>query len=68
MREILKSGSVRGLIVTLGAITSIKGGYGLYSTVHREKHHGSVLSVDSVVDFPCDEHYLKNKLNNKRNQ
>ncbi|MCX9086801.1 MAG: hypothetical protein OIN90_04485, partial [Candidatus Methanoperedens sp.] len=24
--------------------------------------------VDSVVDFPWDEHFLKNKLNNKRNQ
>ncbi len=28
--------------------------------VHREKHHSSVLSVDSVVDFSRDEHFLKN--------
>jgi len=32
MREIFKSGSVRGLIVTLGLLPHQKVGYGLYST------------------------------------
>jgi hypothetical protein len=32
MREIFKSGSVRGLIVTLGLLPYQKVGYGLYST------------------------------------
>ncbi len=28
----------------------------------REKRQRSVLSADSVVDFPCDEPFLQNKL------
>ena len=47
MREIFKSGSVRGLIVTLGLLPQQKVRYGLYST---EKHF-SVDSESSVVDF-----------------
>ena len=30
--------------------------------VHREKCQSSVLSADSVVDFPCNEPFLQNKL------
>jgi len=32
--------------------------------VHREKCQRSVLSEDSVVDFPCDEPFLLNKFKN----
>jgi hypothetical protein len=35
MREIFKSGSVRGLIVTLGLLPQQKVRYGLYSTFTR---------------------------------
>jgi hypothetical protein len=35
MREIFKSGSVRGLIVTLGLLPQQKVRYGLYSTCAR---------------------------------
>ncbi len=44
------SGSVRGLIATLGLLPHQKVGYGLYST---EKRLISALSVCSVVDYPC---------------
>ena len=36
MREIFTSGSVRGLIATLGLLPQQKVGYGLYSTVRKE--------------------------------
>ena len=31
---------------------------------HRDKRLRSVLSVNSVVDFPCDDQFLLNKLRN----
>ncbi|KAF5433376.1 hypothetical protein C5S35_16485 [Candidatus Methanophagaceae archaeon] len=60
MREIFKSGSVRGLIATLGLLPQKKVRYGLYSTVRRVLRlfqpllgfsGASAFSVCSAVKF-----------------